>query len=537
MPLIIGLACAAGVFLGSFLNFPAGKQDFLQSNSNKEKLKKLIDYIDYDYVDKVNTDSIVDITIANILKDLDPHSTYIPKNQIQEIQEEMNGDFVGIGIQFFKIEDTIAVVRTIKDGPGEKAGIKAGDRLVYVNENTALYGPEFDLGSLRQYLRGEENSSVDLKVKRRGIEDLLNIKVSRAHIPLKSVDASYPLNSSLGYVKINRFSKTTYDEFEHAIKQLEKEGIKDLVLDLRGNGGGYLKEAVKIADEFLQNGELIVFTKDNKGRIKETYATEKGDFRHAKVYVLIDQNSASASEVVAGALQDNDAATIIGRRSYGKGLVQREMDLGDGSAVRLTVARYFTPTGRSIQKAYKGETPQDYHHDFLERYQNGELVNEDSIHQNDSLRFTTPKGKIVYGGGGIVPDIFVPKDISYKKESLDYMLNGGMLDRFAFEYLDKNRNYYNGLSKEEFLENVIVDEEMLASFAEFLEGFKLTYRTQRYLELLKVYLKASLARQLFDTNTYEQILSTEDTMMQKVLEIYQQDTQMEEEVIGEVPEE
>ncbi len=526
LPLIVGAACALGIVMGSFLNFSTPKEELLSANSNKRKLEKLIDYINYDYVDKINTDSIVDITIANILKDLDPHSTYIPKSSVQGAKEELEGDFIGVGIQFFKVQDSIAVIRTIEGGPSEKAGIQAGDRIVYIEENP-LYGKDLKTETLREILLKTKDSLVNFKVKRRGESELLDFKIAKNHIPLKSLDASFLLTENLGYVKLNRFSKTTSAEFKKAIEELKKQGGKDIVLDLRNNSGGYLKEAIKIADEFLEEEQLIVFTKNNQGKIKKTYATSDGSLEQAKVYVLIDQNSASASEVVAGALQDNDAATIIGRRSYGKGLVQREMDLGDGSVVRLTVARYYTPTGRSIQKSYKGEGNGAYHHDFLERYQNGELENKDSIHLNDSLKFTTPKGKTVYGGGGIVPDIFVAQDLSYKKESLDYMLKGGMIDRFTFEYLDKNRNYYHNLSQEEFLKKVEVEEEMLEEFADFLAKYNLSFTAKNYENLLKTYLKASMARQLFDNNLYEKILGKEDEVLQKVLKLYAEENSEE----------
>src|SRR5699024_3820127 len=329
--------------MGSFLNFSSAKEELLAPNSNKKKLERLIDYINYDYVDQINTDSIVDITIANILKDLDPHSTYIPKSSVQEAKEELEGDFIGVGIQFFKVKDSIAVIRTIEGGLSEKAGIEAGDRIVYI-EKTPLFGKDLRTESLRENLLKTKDSLVNFKVKRKGEKELLDFKSAKNHIPLKSLDAAFLLTENLGYVKLNRFSKTTSAEFEKAVTEIKKQGGKDLVLDLRNNSGGYLKEAIKIADEFLEDEKLIVFTKDNQGKIKKTYATTKGNLEDAKVYVLIDQNSASASEVVAGALQDNDAATIIGRRSFGKGLVQREMDLGDGSVVRLTVARYYTPT-------------------------------------------------------------------------------------------------------------------------------------------------------------------------------------------------
>jgi len=364
LPLIIGAACAIGVLMGALFDFSNGQEELFASHSAKEKLDRLINYIKYDYVDDVNVDSIVELTIGNILDDLDPHSTYIPKDHFKEVSENMEGGFVGIGIEFFRIKDTVAVIRTFAGSPGEKAGIKPGDRLLYA-DNKPLFGADVSTDSLQKILRGHSGVAVHLKVKREGHKNLLDIPVKRAHIPLRSVDAAFMLNSKLGYIKVNRFSETTYGEFETALKKLEREGATEMTLDLRDNGGGYLKEAVKVADEFLKDGTLILFTKDRKGNIKKTYATERGDFEDAKVYVLINQRSASASEVVAGALQDNDVGTIVGRRSFGKGLVQREMGLGDGSAVRLTVARYYTPTGRSIQKPYQNGHARNYYKDYL----------------------------------------------------------------------------------------------------------------------------------------------------------------------------
>lgn len=488
-------------------------------------MDRFIDYINYDYVDHVNTDSIVEVAISRILKDLDPHSVYISTQNREEVKEDLEGDFIGIGIQFFKETDTIAVVRTLSESPSKLAGIKPGDRIVEA-DGIPLVGKEMDLDSLKNILRGKNGSTVQVKVKRPGEKDLLDFDLTRNHIPLKSISAAFMLSEDLGYIKIDKFSKTTYQEFKTSLHRLKDKGATKIAIDLRGNGGGYLKEAIKIADEFLEEGKLIVLTKDNKNEIKKTYATKEGDFEDAKVYVLIDQNSASASEVVAGALQDNDIGTIVGRRSFGKGLVQREMELGDGSAMRLTVARYYTPTGRSIQKPYKGETPQAYYHDFMDRYKNGELVSEDSIHVNDSLRYVTPKGKVVFGGGGIIPDVFVPKDVSYKKESLDYMLLGGILDQFIFQYMDKNRPYYNGLTQEEFEKENPVNEEMVRDFSDYLKIYKLNFRTQTYKETLKTYLKASMAKQLFGTEKYQEILSQEDAIIEKVLSLEKEAPQL-----------
>lgn len=519
IPLLIGTSCAIGILIGSFFNFPTTGRvgDFAQSNQPKHKLGQLIDYINRDYVDEVDTDSIVNVAISNILSDLDPHSTYIPKKKFKQVSEDLAGSFVGIGVQFFQIRDSVAVIRTLANSPGEKAGLLPGDRIVYADQ-VPLYGKEVTSDTLKTILRGKINSTVQLKVKRYGEPDLLKIKVKRQRIPLKSVDAAYMLADSLGYIKLNRFSKNSYKEFKSAIKKLEKQGGSNIILDLRNNGGGLLKEAIKITDEFLKDGELILITKDKNGRTKKTYATEKGDFQQARVYVLINQNSASASEILAGALQDNDIGTIVGRRSYGKGLVQREMSLPDGSAVRLTVARYYTPTGRSIQKPYKKESNQQYFHDRLKRYKNGELINKDSIQVNDSLKFTTPGGKVVYGGGGIIPDVFVPKDLNYKKESLDYMLRGGLMERFIFEQLDKDRSYYNQLSREDFQNKIVIDNDFMDDFISYLSDFHLNFAIDKYKEELKIYLKATMARQLYGTAAYEHLIDQEDPMIKKVLE-------------------
>ena len=517
LPLIIGTACAIGVFLGSSLDFSDSSESLFTSNPKKEKLNRLIDYIEYEYVDEVNTDSIVDVTVNNILKNLDPHSTYIPRQNYEEIAENMKGDFVGIGISFYKINDSIAVIRPLPGSPSEKAGIEAGDRILYA-DGIPLFNQQISNDSLTHILKGEINSTVNLKVHRQGQEKLLNIEVKRSVIPIKSVDAAYMLNSKLGYVKVNRFAETTYAEFEEAIEKLLADGASELVLDLRDNGGGYLDEAVKIADEFLEKNTLILFTKHKNGNTEKTFATKKGRFQKNKVYVLINENSASASEIVAGALQDNDVGTIVGRRSYGKGLVQREMELGDGSAVRLTVARYYTPTGRSIQKPYTNGN-KAYHREYQNRYKNGELVHKDSITVNDSLKYTTPKGKIVYGGGGIIPDVFVPKDINQQKESLTYMLRGGVMDRFIFNELEKDRKFYNQLSLNEFNQQEIITEKTVQEFIDYLRQFNYDYRLGTYKSLLQQYLKATMAEQLFGSNTFEKIVNQNDAMIQKVLQL------------------
>ncbi len=517
-PLLLSIACAVGLILGARLDFDPSDELF-SANPKKQKLNRLIDYIDYEYVDDVNTDSIVDITVNRILENLDPHSVYIPKDEYTRVTENMKGDFVGIGVSFYKVQDTIVVIKALEGGPSEKIGIRGGDRILYAN-GQKLFDRQISDDSLTTQLKGKANTKVTLKVLRKGIQDLLTFKLKRGTVPLKSVNAAYMLTKDLGYIKIDRFSETTYEEFRQSIKQLKKNGANQIALDLRNNPGGYLSEAINIADEFIKDDKLILFTKNKSGAIEETYAQRKGDFENGKVFVLINENSASASEVVAGALQDNDVGTIVGRRSYGKGLVQREMELGDGSAVRLTIARYYTPTGRSIQKPYENGN-ETYFNDYMRRYKNGELNSEDSIEINDSLKYETPGGKIVYGGGGIIPDIFVPKDTDSEKEKLTFLLRGGYMSRFVFDILEKNREYYNSISKNDFREELEITEEMILDFDRYIRRMNIGVKdtSEERKPLLKKYLKAEMAQQLFGTNAFERYLNEDDRLIEKVIEL------------------
>ena len=515
-PLLLSIACAVGVLLGTRLNFDKSDELF-SGNPKKQKLIRLIDYIDYDYVDDVNTDSIVDVTVNKILENLDPHSVYIPKEEYDDVSQNMKGDFVGIGVSFYSINDTIVVIRALEGGPSAGVGIKAGDRILYAN-NEPLFNREISEDSITTKLKGKVNTSVKLKVARKGEKELLNFKVKRGHVPLKSVSAYYMLNDKLGYIKINRFAETTFDEFQSALKKLEKRGAKQIALDLRDNPGGYLSEAINIADEFIKDDNMILFTKNKAGEIEETYAQREGDFENGKVFVLINESSASASEVVAGALQDNDVGTIVGRRSYGKGLVQREMELGDGSAVRLTIARYYTPTGRSIQKPYNNGN-EEYFNDYLSRYHNGELNNRDSIHVNDSLRYTTPDGKVVYGGGGIIPDVFVPKNTDADAEKLNLLLRGGFMSRFVFGLMENDRPFYNSLSLKKLKNEVEFDDQTIREFERYLRELDVRTRptTNEYKPLLKKYLKAEMILQLFGSDAFERFLNTDDRMIDKIV--------------------
>lgn len=518
VPALFSLGIVFGIILGSFLNFGTSSDTaFFSANSKKEKLNKLIDYIDYEYVDTVNTDSIVEVTVNGILDNLDPHSTYIPPEELKEIEENMKGDFVGIGIRFYPYKDSVAVIHAIEEGPSAKAGIRAGDRIVYADD-IPLSGKAIDDDSLSKILKGRVNTSVNLKVKRQGEEELISYRVKRDIVPISSVVASYMLTDQLGYIKINRFAESTYDEFKTALKALKANGAIQLAVDLRDNPGGYVSSAEAIADEFLEKNKLILFTKNKTGKINKTYSNRGGIFEDGEVFILINENSASASEIVAGALQDNDKGLIIGRRSFGKGLVQREMSLGDGSAVRLTIARYYTPTGRSIQKPYELGN-KDYFEDYLERYENGELRSADSIKVADSLKFKTPLGKVVYGGGGIIPDVFVPKNIDYEIQNLNYLLRSGDMRMFIFEKLEEDRPYYNSLSLEEFQNEITISDASVEDFISYAKIRGINLRAERYKEVYKSYLKATMAKQLFGNNAFEQMVNQDDAIIQKVISI------------------
>lgn len=512
LPILICLSVAVGVILGVSLSSSSTK-NYLAKNSSKQKLEKLIDFIENDYVDVVNTDSIVELTVNKIMGQLDPHSVYVPSKDQKRVVENMRGDFVGIGVSFYMFKDTLAVIRPLENGPSAKAGIKAGDRILFAN-NTQLFGRQLPSDSLFAKLKGEEGSNVALTIFRKSENKKIQIKLKRDVIPLKSVDVSLLLNPTTGYIKINRFAETTYSEFRKALVQLKKLGMNTLILDLRDNGGGYMEESIAIADDFLKDKQLIVFTKDKKGKIERNYAKNNGAFEDGKVVVLINENSASASEILAGAIQDNDRGTIIGRRSFGKGLVQREMEFEDGSAVRLTVARYYTPTGRSIQKSYlKGK--ESYFKEAEARFLSGELYAKDSIKIADSLKFKTPKGRIVYGGGGIVPDVFVPVEI--ENTNVSYLMQSGVVGNFVFEQLDKDRASFKNTSFEAFVIEMKATDRYFDAFQQFIFKNRLGISFSKDKLAVKRYLNAEFARQLYGENKYYEFLLKEDKMVQKVL--------------------
>jgi carboxyl-terminal processing protease len=515
IPILFFSCVALGIVIGGFINYPAQKPSLVKKDY-KTKLNRLINFIDNEYVDDVKTDSIVDLTVTNILANLDPHSVYVPPTKQKVVAESMKGDFVGIGINFYSFKDSIAVIKPIENGPAEKAGIKSGDRILYAN-NFKLFGKNLKNEVLYSKLKGEKNSEVTLTIFRKSENKQLKIKVKRDIIPIKSVDIAILLNATTGYIKINRFAETTGQEFHTALLKLKKNGITSLVIDLRQNGGGFMEMAVEVADELLKDEELIVFTKNKKGNIDKTYATEEGSFETGKVAVLIDENSASASEILAGAIQDNDRGLIYGRRSFGKGLVQREMDFDDGSAVRLTIARYYTPSGRSIQKPYVKGQSEAYFKESEGRSENGELYEKSKIKIADSLKFKTKKGRIVYGGGGISPDIFVPLQAAHGDESLEYMMQTGVVAHFVFEQLDQNRNAFKGMNFQKFQIAISGNNSFLIGFQKYLSKLGLELDLTKNKELVNRYITAELARQLYGENQYYQMVLKDDKMIKVVL--------------------
>lgn len=513
LPLIIAASIALGIFLGTSLNYQKKTITFFGGTPQERKIKRLIDYIQYEYVDEVDTDSLLDGTIKNMLDKLDPHSVYISARELEQVSESMNGKFVGIGIQFRMYRDSLTVIKVLDDGPSKKAGIKAGDRIL-IADNDTLFGRDINSNYVMKALKGKPDTSVDIMVYRKSEDRTIPFTIQRGEVPISSVDAHYMLTEDLGYIKINKFAATTYDEFKESLDDLIDKGMKKLVLDLRHNPGGYMQVATQIIDEFLEDGKLIVFTKNKRERIDEIFATDKGDFEDGHVFVLINGASASASEIVAGALQDNDKGTIVGRRSFGKGLVQQEMQLGDGSAVRLTVSRYYTPTGRSIQKPYENKMDSEYFNDFERRFDDGELTSADSIKVNDTLKYVTPKGKIVYGGGGITPDVFVAIDTTMFFENIHYR----KLNEFVFDYFDTHLDEFEGWTLDQYERDFDRDEDIYDAYLSFID-FDGSNIEGAEKENLKLYLKALFAQQVFDVNAYFKIINNRDTMLERVIEL------------------
>ena len=482
------------------------------------------------YVDTVNEDKLVESAIVEMLAQLDPHSTYNNAEEVKAMNEPLQGNFEGIGIQFQMIEDTLLVIQPVSGGPSEKVGILAGDRITAVND-TAIAGVKMGTDEIMSRLRGPKNSKVNLTIVRRGVKDPLAFTVKRDKIPIFSLDAAYMIQPKTGYIRINRFAATTGDEFAQALAKLQAQGMQDLILDLQGNGGGYLNAAIDLANQFLGQRELIVYTEGRAEKRREFLAKGNGDLRTGRLVVLVDEYSASASEIVTGAIQDWDRGVVVGRRTFGKGLVQRPIDLPDGSMIRLTVARYYTPAGRCIQKPYdaSGKDGEDmleqYHRDLLDRFNHGELMHADSIHFPDSLKYTTHRlHRTVYGGGGIMPDFFVPIDTTLYTDYHRDLVAKGVIIRSTTGYIERHRQELKERYKDfkAFNKKFEIDDAFMADLLALADKEKVEFDEEEYarsLPLIKTQLKALIARDLWEMSEYFQVMNTTDRTVQQALKV------------------
>ncbi|MBK6830627.1 MAG: PDZ domain-containing protein [Flavobacteriales bacterium] len=517
-------------FAASLALQASSQQQTQQDPTTVGKLESLLYHIDRMYVDDVNKQQLVDAAIVRMLEELDPHSIYIPKEDLEEVNEPLKGNFEGVGIQFNIIRDTIYVVDAIPGGPSERIGIRSGDRVLSIdNENVAGVG--FKNSDVMKRLRGKKGTKVEVKMARKGEPAPLDFTITRDKIPIYSVEASYMAAPRVGYIKVSRFSATTMKEFREKLDELKAMGMQDLILDLQGNGGGYLRTAIEMADEFLGDRKLVVYTEGRTSPREDTFSTKEGRFEKGKLVVLVDEGSASASEIVSGAVQDWDRGVIVGRRSFGKGLVQRPVMLPDGSAVRLTVSRYYTPSGRCIQKSYE-DGLEAYQQEKRDRFANGELTNLDSIHPQDTMKFYTMNKRVVYGGGGIMPDEFVAIDTTQSSAYFGQLVRKGILNTFALNYVDLHRaeltQKYAGV--EAFRTTFTVDPSLLSA----LETQAKTEGVEpdadgmmRSKDLIALRLKALIARDLWDTSAYWQVINADnpvDRSFQRALEVLEDDT-------------
>lgn len=518
LPVIIATSITIGIITGILL--PGNKGNFSHSNirSRNDKLDNIVNIVQASYVDSVSRNDLEEAAIPAMLKKLDPHSVYIPARDLKKANEPLQGNFDGIGISFNLFSDTILVISTIPGGPSEKNGLMAGDKIIYVNDSLVA-GKGITDEEAMGMLKGPKGTMVKLRILRKGHKDLLQFDIVRDKIPRYSVDVAYMVNDSTGFIKINNFALTTYDEFMKGMNELKQKGMKKLVVDVRGNSGGVMESAIRIANQFLKKGQLIVYTKGRSSPRNDWFATGSAEFEDGDLVILIDEWSASASEILAGALQDNDRATVIGRRSFGKGLVQEPVMFQDGSAIRLTIARYYTPTGRSIQKPYKDGTDK-YFEDFYDRFARGESMVKDSIHLGNLPKFKTPGGKILYGEGGIMPDIFVPLDTS-GISSYFITVRNTLIYRFALKYTENNRDELKKLTSPEEIDRYLENQNILAQFVRFAEangvkkdpaGLKISG------DIISTQLKAYIARNILDNKGFYPIWEKIDTTLKYAIE-------------------
>ncbi|MCH5328274.1 MAG: S41 family peptidase [Coprobacter sp.] len=523
LPVIIVAALISGIYLGRY---------YYQSNliksglfSSYGKIERLLDIINRQYVDTVSIKDLTEDIMPKIIGELDPHSAYIPAKDLESVNEELEGSFGGIGVQFSILKDSITVVSVISGGPSEKVGILPGDRIIAVND-TAFVGKEVTNENVLAKLRGKKGTKIKLGIKRASSKTPLEFTVTRGEIPMNSVDVSFKINDKTGYIKVSKFGRTTYDEFMNALAKLRQEGAEKFIVDLRGNTGGYLDATINMVNEFLPKGQLIVYTEGKAFRKEEVFSNGTGAFQKNQVVVLMDEWSASASEIFAGAIQDNDRGLIIGRRSFGKGLVQQQIPFSDGSAIRLTIARYYTPSGRSIQKGYEMGKTDDYSQDIMNRYLHGEFDSKDSIKQNTELLYTTLNGREVYGGGGIMPDIFVPRDTIGITSYFNNVVNNGLLYQFAFQYSDEHRQKLETFNGYQELLKYMQQQPILNEFVSYAatQGVKprpVYINISR--RLITDQLHAYIARNILGDDAFYPIILAHDNTFLKAVEILNED--------------
>lgn len=529
-PLILAVGIILGILLGQFVGRNRAESQLKQLISrtglmNRNKIMQTCMLVEHQYVDSISMDSLSEVVIPLMMKELDPHSVYIPAREMQAMNEPLEAQFDGIGVVFNAATDTVIVLNVVPNGPSAKAGIVAGDRIIEVND-TLVAGVKMPQNDIVKRLRGPRGSEVKLSLKRHGLEELVDVMVVRDAIPIKSVESAFMITSDIGYIRLSQFARTSYIELLRALIKLRQEGLKKLIFDLRGNSGGFMDQAIMIANDFLPEGCLIVYTEDRQKEQVKQFSNGQGTSTDLKLAILIDESSASSSEILAGAVQDNDRGVIVGRRSFGKGLVQNQLPYSDGSALRLTVARYFTPTGRSIQKPYEKGHGEDYELDMLNRYNNNEFFSADSIHFSDSLKYTTPKGRTVYGGGGIMPDYFIPLDTTDMTRYFMEVSGRNIIYRYTLDYADKHRE---ALNKVETLADLTAlldaDKGMLEDFVRYAErqGVKPVRREiERSRKIITSQLRAYIGRNtvLEDDGFYYNIFPIDDEV-QRTLEIFE----------------
>lgn len=521
MPFLLAICLVAGILIGTFYtnHFSGNKLGIINTSSNK--LNALLHIIDEQYVDTVSMFNLVEEAMPQILAELDPHSSYIPAKDLEAVNSDLKGSFSGIGVQFTIQDDTIHINSVIQGGPSEKVGLLAGDRIVEVDDSSFVGKIVTNSEAMRR-LKGEKGSKVKLGIYRPGEKEILHFTVVRGDIPVKSIDAAYMINDKFGYVKVNKFGETTYPELLVALAQLSKANCKGMIIDLRGNTGGYMAAAIQMVNEFLPNNKLIVYTEGRKSPRENYTSNGTGSSQTMPLIVLMDEGSASASEIFAGAIQDNDRGTIIGRRSFGKGLVQQPIEFSDGSAIRLTIARYYTPSGRCIQKPYEKGNDAEYEMDIITRYEHGEFFSADSIKQNIKEIYHTSLGRTVYGGGGIMPDIFVPQDTTGMTSYYRMAATRGLIIRYTLDYTDKNRNKLKEYDTPQKMEAYLKTQNLLEKFAEYAEkkGLKrrniLMYKSK---QLFEESLYGNIIYNMLGIEAYITYSNLTDKTVQKALEV------------------